>query len=50
MEAYRTKETTSSAEGLFASPKKSISAMTTLAATSENLMAQTWMDWMSSCL
>jgi hypothetical protein len=47
---YRTNETTSKAEGLLESPRNSIRACTTLAATSENLIAMTWIDWMSSCL
>lgn len=45
---YRTKETTSRAEGLLESPKNSIRACTTLAAISENLIAVTWIDWMSN--
>ncbi len=39
---------TSTADGLFESPKKSMRTCTTLAATSENLMAHEWMLWMSS--
>jgi hypothetical protein len=37
----RTKATTSSAEGLLESPRNSMSAWTTFAATSENLTANT---------
>lgn len=49
-DTHLTKATTSSADGLLESPRKSINACTTLAATSENFTAQTWMDWMRSCL
>ena len=44
----RTKEMTSTAEGLFESPRKSMRTYTTLAATSENLMAQECMDWINN--
>ena len=44
----RTNATTSNAEGLFESPRNSINAWTTLAATSENLTARTCMLWIRS--
>lgn len=42
--SYRTNATTSRAEGLLESPRNSMRAWTTLAATSENLIAVTWID------
>mmetsp|Transcript_16619 Transcript_16619/g.41550 ORF Transcript_16619/g.41550 Transcript_16619/m.41550 type:complete len:275 (+) Transcript_16619:259-1083(+) len=46
----RTKNTTSSDDAVAASPRKSMSRCTTLAATSGNLTAQPWMACTSICL